>query len=151
MWRWEGEGHPFIDINKIDSGRRVAFSPETESHPITLVLLAKMSALLKGRIAATKSELAPRCFRRRSKKEGGRMDTPVNVVTLVRRYASGGHGEIGIVRDKHWLVQGHVRMQPYPSKGLVWPIYIKPYLKGNLKMPMSHKPTVKMVSRSSLS
>jgi hypothetical protein len=47
----------------------------------------------------------------------------------------------------HWIVNGHWRKQWYPKKSEHKPVYIAPYVKGDLNKPLLSRPTVYKVVR----
>ena len=88
---------------------------------------------------------------RKAKKAGLYVANPsasVRQVTWRREYLTrtedNGTGE---KRDKHWAVQGHMRMQPYPTERVRRPIFIAGHYKGNLTAPLYLRPKVNVVQR----
>ena len=65
-------------------------------------------------------------------------------LSQIRAEADGGETA---PRDKHWWVRGHFRNQPYPSEGVVRPIFIHPHIQGNPDAPLYVRPGVNVVRK----
>lgn len=114
-------------------------------------LLCKSSA--KSKIADVTEEHLPRTLRRRAERAG---HANTDAVRVVRVHASRLHsheekqadGRGGYTVKVRSFVRGHVRMQPYPSRNEVEPIWIEPHLRGPQGAPFKTTPaTVNLLDR----
>ena len=86
--------------------------------------------------------------RRRSERAGAGDIHAVRVI-LLRRQRPGGAGAGMSEREyvHRWIVGGHWRNQPYPSRGIIRRIWINPYVKGPDAAPFLDGPTVTVLGR----
>lgn len=114
-------------------------------------LLCKTSA--ESKIADVTEEHLSRTIRRRAERAG---HANTDAVRVVRVHPSRLHSREHKVADGRGgykvtvqsYVTGHVRMQPYPSRNAVEPIWIEPYLRGPAGAPFKTAPaTVHLLDR----
>lgn len=77
------------------------------------------------------------------------VDTSVRVVELRRaaRQAESSIGSRSVEWSRRWIVSGHWRNQPYPSKGDKKLLFISPYVKGPSDKPLVESDRVFVVRR----
>lgn len=98
-----------------------------------------------SKIAEVTDEHMPRTVRRKAERGGFSNADAVKVVRLhdsrkstTRESVPDGRG--GSTVTVRSVVSGHVRMQPYPSRGTVEPIWIEPYIRGPRDAPFKEAP-----------
>ena len=86
----------------------------------------RIQALLKARVVEIRQVGVERSVRRQAKRELGLdMNTTIRQVVWRKTISSGSGSKADKqMRDKHWWVQGHIRVQPYPREGVHRAIYI---------------------------
>ena len=133
-----------------EQGRYVWF----ESHHDIQNIAANGTALLAACLVDVQEAKAPRAMRRQEARTSKRSRTPLDdtsVYTVTYRKLSQIRGEADggktAPRDKYWWVRGHFRNQPYPSEGVVRPLFIHPHIQGNPDAPLYVRPRVNVVRR----
>lgn len=110
-------------------------------------ILGRLAFLRSPYITAPEERL-PRAWRREAKRRGvsAEIGDPLIRVVKLRREAQENvdrerrdRETTPTERRSHWWVSGHHRAQWYPSKAAHEVIWIAPYLKGNMKAPLSKK------------
>jgi hypothetical protein len=97
-------------------------------------------AFLQQRILVSPQQRVERHAVKRLERSGWTHEPLVKVVQLRRKVAlasdRSGEDPKAIPWTHQWVVSGHWRQQPYPSKNVVQPIWIMPYVKGPEDKPL---------------
>lgn len=103
-----------------------------------LKLFAAVACLMAQRILVAPSHRAERHAVKRLERAGWTHEPLVRVVELRRNgNQSKPSGDSKAIAWTHqWVVSGHWRQQPYPSKNIVQPRWIMPYVKGPESAPL---------------
>jgi len=114
---------------------------------VALRLLAGSLALASQQLVVAPAQPLDRHTRKRVV-AGGVLPLPtdptVRVVQLRRQRAATGGSAVGehtaVEWSFQWVVRGHWRHQPYPSRGVIQPIWIHSYVKGPADKPLKTPP-----------
>lgn len=102
--------------------------------------LAACMAFLNQRILVSPGRRAERHAVKRLERDGWTHEPLIRVVELRRRahhsYQFRNADPAMIAWTHQWVVSGHWREQPYPSKNITQPIWIMPYVKGPEDKPL---------------
>lgn len=111
--------------------------------------LGSLWTLMEQRIAVSRKERATRAESRRWMRMGNPAPSDVRVITLRRVKVSTGDPADGeFVEWQHrWIVNGHWRMQWYPTLNDHMPIWIAPYIKGPEDKPLVLKRDLRVLVR----
>lgn len=97
--------------------------------------VAAFNLLAEQEVVVTTVERPSRQIRRNAGRSGRPSD--VTIIQLPHRvYSPGGDGTNQNRYSHQWLVTGHWRQQPYPSRQETRPLWISPYVKGPEGKPL---------------
>lgn len=119
---------------------------EARPHEITFTMA--MLLFMNQRVLVERRAAMPRATRRRGERMREEPSTHVQIITL-RRYSvrSGETDEHPTEWHYQWAVRGHWRQQPYPTQGVVRPIWISAFTKGPEGKPFKDARRVFAVTR----
>lgn len=124
-----------MKIQFADNGSDVGFWGAADDRQIYVEMLFSACHLMRQPVINSDDQPVDRGARRRHQKAG--LEPPqVRTVSLRRSERPEATGESSKEWHHRWVVRGHWRRQPYPSLGIVRPIWIAPFVKGPEDAPL---------------
>lgn len=135
-WRW-GEALKVVTQEAEDLSP--SKSPPFASPLETFQFIGALFLFIQQRIFSPSVQRAERHAISRLERDGWTHEPLIRVVELRRKANQGKASEDdpkAIAWTHQWVVSGHWRQQPYPSKDTTQPIWIMPYVKGPGDKPL---------------